>query len=118
MISFALVYIDHQALRELILAKDVKPRLIRWLLLLQEFELQIVERGRTKEEEEKELLVLIVEKANIFVPNGTIMPIIISQDKGCRAKTTNKLIAQLSKSSKFRMKELQEGILKHPPKFT
>ena len=47
------VYTDHQALRELTLAKDVKPRLIRWLLLLQEFELQIVERGHTKEEEKK-----------------------------------------------------------------
>ena len=52
------VYTDHQALKELILVKDVKPRLIRWFLLLQEFELQIVERGHTKEEEEKELAML------------------------------------------------------------
>ena len=111
------VYTDHQALRELILAKDVKPRLIRWLLLLQEFELQIVERGHTKEEEEKELSALIVEKANIFVPNGTIMPIVVSQAKVCNAKATNKLIAKLSKSSENRVSELQRGILKHPLNF-
>ena len=61
---------------------------------------------------------MIVEKANIFVPNGTIMPNIISHATGYSAKATNKLIAQLSKSSKVRMRELQEGILKHPPKFT
>jgi hypothetical protein len=71
------VYTDHQALKELILPKYVKPRLIRWLLLLREFELQIVERAHTKEEEEKGLSVLIVEKANIFVPNGTIMHSVI-----------------------------------------
>jgi hypothetical protein len=71
------VYTDQQALKELILAKDFKPRIIRWLLLLQEFKLQIIERGHTKEEEEKALSVLIVEKANIFVHNGTIMPNVI-----------------------------------------
>ena len=112
------VYTDHQALKELILAKYVKPRLIRWLLLLQEFELQIVEREHTKEEEEKELSVLIVEKANIFVPNGTIMPNVIPQANTCNAKATNKLIAKLSKSSENRVNELQRGILKHPLKFT
>ena len=111
------VYTDHQALKELILAKDVNPRLIRWLLLLQEFELQIVERGHTKEEEEKELAMLIVEKTNIFVPNGTIMPNVVPQAKACNAKATNKLIIQLSKSSINRVNELQRGIMKHPLKF-
>jgi hypothetical protein len=37
----------------------------------------IIERGHTKEEEEKALSVLIVEKSNIFVHNGTIMPNVI-----------------------------------------
>ena len=111
------VYTDHQALRGLILVKDVKPRLIRWLLLLQEFELQIVERGNTKEEEEKRLSVLIVEKANIFVPNGTITPIIVSRAKTCNAKGTNKLIAKLCKSSENRANELRRDILKNPLKF-
>ena len=35
---------DHAAIRYLISKKDAKPRLIRWLLLLQEFNLEIVDR--------------------------------------------------------------------------
>ena len=35
------VYSDHTALRYLLPKKDAKPRLIRWVLLLQEFDLEI-----------------------------------------------------------------------------
>ncbi|KAK0592725.1 hypothetical protein LWI29_024263 [Acer saccharum] len=36
-----IVYSDHAALRHLLQKKDAKPRLIRWILLLQEFDLEI-----------------------------------------------------------------------------
>jgi hypothetical protein len=36
-----IVYIDHVALKYLLTKKDVKPRLIQWMLLLQEFDLKI-----------------------------------------------------------------------------
>jgi hypothetical protein len=36
-----IVYIDHAALKYLLTKKDVKPRLIQWMLLLQEFDLKI-----------------------------------------------------------------------------
>ncbi|KAM1940761.1 hypothetical protein ACFX13_028427 [Malus domestica] len=36
-----IVYIDHAALKYLLSKKDAKPRLIRWILLLQEFDLEI-----------------------------------------------------------------------------
>ena len=36
-----IVYSDHAALRYLLSKKDAKPRLIRWILLLQEFDLTI-----------------------------------------------------------------------------
>ena len=36
-----IVYIDHAALKYLITEKDAKPRMIRWILLLQEFDLEI-----------------------------------------------------------------------------
>ncbi|PIN24199.1 DNA-directed DNA polymerase [Handroanthus impetiginosus] len=36
-----IVYTDHTAIRYLIETKDAKPRLIRWVLLLQEFDLKI-----------------------------------------------------------------------------
>ena len=36
-----IVFSDHSALRHLLSKKDAKPRLIRWILLLQEFDLEI-----------------------------------------------------------------------------
>ncbi|KAI5317261.1 hypothetical protein L3X38_036968 [Prunus dulcis] len=39
--SKVIVYSDHAALRYLLTKKDAKPRLIRWILLLQEFDLEI-----------------------------------------------------------------------------
>ena len=39
--SKVLVYSDHAALKYLLSKKDTKPRLIRWILLLQEFDLKI-----------------------------------------------------------------------------
>jgi hypothetical protein len=40
------VHTDHLAIKYLMNKKDSKPRLIRWVLLLQEFDLHIVERNR------------------------------------------------------------------------
>jgi hypothetical protein len=36
-----IIYIDHTALKYLLTKKDVKPRLIQWILLLQEFNIEI-----------------------------------------------------------------------------
>jgi hypothetical protein len=38
------IHTDHAAIRYLMEKKDAKPRLIRWVLLLQEFDLHIVDR--------------------------------------------------------------------------
>jgi hypothetical protein len=35
------VYTDHAALKYLLVKKDAKPSLIQWILLLQEFDLEI-----------------------------------------------------------------------------
>ena len=35
------MFIDHSAIKYLITKKDAKPRLIRWVLLLQEFDVEI-----------------------------------------------------------------------------
>ena len=39
-----IVYTDHVALKYLLTKKDAKPRLIRWVLLLQEFDLEIKDK--------------------------------------------------------------------------
>ena len=39
-----IVYTDHAALKYLLTKKDAKPRLIRWILLLQEFYLEIKDK--------------------------------------------------------------------------
>jgi hypothetical protein len=36
-----IIYIDHATLKYLLTKKDAKPRLIRWILLLQEFDIEI-----------------------------------------------------------------------------
>ena len=42
--SKVIVHTDHAAIKYLMEKKDAKPRLIRWVLLLQEFDLHIVDR--------------------------------------------------------------------------
>ena len=39
--SHVIIHIDHATIKYLMAKKDVKPRLIRWVLLLQEFDLEI-----------------------------------------------------------------------------
>jgi hypothetical protein len=39
--SKVIVYTDHAAIKYLLAKKDAKPRLIRWILLLQEFDVEI-----------------------------------------------------------------------------
>ena len=42
-----IVHTDHSPLRHLMAKKDAKPRMIRWVLLLQEFDFNVRERKGT-----------------------------------------------------------------------
>ena len=42
--SKVIVHTDHSALKYLLAKKEAKPRLIRWILLLQEFDLEIIDK--------------------------------------------------------------------------
>jgi hypothetical protein len=41
----AIVFTDHVTLKYFLMKKDAKPHLIRWILLLQEFDLEIRDKG-------------------------------------------------------------------------
>ncbi|GKC82900.1 reverse transcriptase domain-containing protein [Tanacetum coccineum] len=47
-LSKTIVHTDHSALRHLFKKQDAKPRLIRWIMLLQEFDTEIKDRKGTK----------------------------------------------------------------------
>ena len=43
-----IVHTDHSTLRYLIAKKDAKPRLIHWVLLMQEFDFEVLDRKGTE----------------------------------------------------------------------
>jgi hypothetical protein len=43
-----IIYTDHATLKYLLTKKDAKPRLIKWILLLKEFDLEIKDKKRVE----------------------------------------------------------------------
>ena len=48
LLSKVIVYTDHAALKYLMSKKDAKPKLIRWILLFQEFDVEIRDKKRVE----------------------------------------------------------------------
>jgi len=59
--SKVIVYTDHSALKHLLQKKNVKPHLIRWILLLQEFDLEVKDKAEAENVVADHLSRLIIE---------------------------------------------------------
>jgi len=68
--SKVIVYTDHSALKHLLEKKDAKPRLIRWILLLQEFDLEIQDKARAENVMIDHLSRLVIESHGIRIDDA------------------------------------------------
>jgi len=68
--SKVIMYTDHFALKHLLQKKDAKPRLIRWILLLQEFDLEIKDKAGAENIMVDHLSRLIIESHEAPVDNA------------------------------------------------
>ncbi|XP_076893145.1 uncharacterized protein LOC143545083 [Bidens hawaiensis] len=72
--SKVIVYSDHSAVRYLMDKKDAKPRLIRWALLLQEFDLEIRDKKATENVVADYLSLIVLEDGDRDGPINESFP--------------------------------------------
>jgi hypothetical protein len=94
--SSSIVYIDHAALKYLLTQKDAKQRLIRWILLLQEFHLEIRDKKRVENSVANHLSHLQFQKSaelpiNDYMRDDTLLK--ISTTDPCYANIVNYIVA-------------------------
>jgi hypothetical protein len=71
-----IVYTDHATLKYLLTKKDAKPRLIRWILLFQEFDLEIRDKNGLENSVADHLSHLQFEES-AELPSTTILEMIL-----------------------------------------
>jgi hypothetical protein len=68
--------LECDSLKEILESTNVKPRMIRWTLLLQEFELQIMQRKEKPPEVPNSFEEILAQErvSSIYIHPGTILP--------------------------------------------
>ena len=72
--SKVIVFSDHAALKYLLMKKDSKSRLIRWALLLQEFDLEIRDKKGSENVVADHLSRIILKSTNESLPLNELFP--------------------------------------------
>nr|GFD50643.1 reverse transcriptase domain-containing protein [Tanacetum cinerariifolium] len=68
----SIVYTDHSALKYLFAKKDAKARLLRWILLLQEFDFKVIDTKGAENYATDHLLRLEKPYENVFDPKKSM----------------------------------------------
>ncbi|RVW98217.1 Retrovirus-related Pol polyprotein from transposon 17.6 [Vitis vinifera] len=101
--SFIIVFTDHSALKYLLTKQDAKARLIRWILLLQEFDLQIKDKKGVENVVADHLSRLVIAHNSHPLPINDDFP-----EESLHVPSENSLIIR-----KCVPEDEQQGILSH-----
>ena len=90
--SHVIVHTDHAALKHLFSKKDAKPRLIRWFLLLQEFDCEIRDRKGSENLVADHLFRIIVESETTIFECFSDKQLLMVQSEPWHADIVNYLV--------------------------
>ncbi|RVW63261.1 Pol polyprotein [Vitis vinifera] len=116
---FIVVFIDHSTLKYLLTRQDAKARLIRWILLLQEFNLQIKDKKRVENVVADHLSRLAISHNSHGLPINDDFPkesLMLLEDAPWYAHIVNYLVTGEVPNQIIRkcvLEQEQQGILSH-----
>nr|GFC64503.1 reverse transcriptase domain-containing protein [Tanacetum cinerariifolium] len=107
-LSKSIVYTDHSALKYFLNKQDAKPRLLRWVLLLQEFDITILNK-KGSENPAADHLSRLENPHQDVLENKDINKNFPLETLG--SLTSHNTPWKLLRSSKLAMRDLQEAIM-------
>ncbi|CAN6586245.1 unnamed protein product [Malus baccata var. baccata] len=103
-----IVYSDHAALKYLLTKKDAKPRLIHWMLLLQEFNIEIRDKKRSENVVANNLSCLVHEKDSLPILETFPDEQLLSLEVQCEASGFHAYHPQKSGQAEVSNREIKQ----------